>query len=510
MSKVAGPVVLVVLDGWGLENTREHNGVALANTPTFDALVEKYPFTTLQASGEDVGLPDGQMGNSEVGHTTIGAGTVIYQDLVRISKDAQTGAFSHNAAMQSAFQHAVEHESALHVIGLLSAGGVHSHEDHFIETLLAAKNAGVKQVVVHPFLDGRDSPKTAGTDSLQKLEKIVEAVDGCAIGSVMGRYYAMDRDTNWDRTDKAFKAIFSGEAEKAYDTSVKPSQIIREMYRQEIFDEHMEPMVFKTEEGGVLEVKDHDSIIFTNFRSDRAKQLSKKIAELAEDRDLCFVTMANYGKEIKAIVAYTPQEIRATLGSVVSEAGLHQVRVAETEKYPHATYFLNGGRQEPYPGEEDVLIPSRKDVKTHDEAPEMRAKEICEAAMERLDKAKFMFINFANPDMVGHTANESAIITAIETVDRELNRLVHAVLKHHGALVVIADHGNAERMRDPKTGEPHTSHTTNPVPCIVIHESLRPSLRSGGGLADIAPTVLDLMELLQPESMTGQTLISSR
>jgi 2,3-bisphosphoglycerate-independent phosphoglycerate mutase len=272
----------------------------------------------------------------------------------------------------------------------------------------------------------------------------------------------------------------------------------------------MEPMVFKTEEGGVLEVKDHDSIIFTNFRSDRAKQLSKKIAELAEDRDLCFVTMANYGKEIKAIVAYTPQEIRATLGSVVSEAGLHQVRVAETEKYPHATYFLNGGRQEPYPGEEDVLIPSRKDVKTHDEAPEMRAKEICEAAMERLDKAKFMFINFANPDMVGHTANESAIITAIETVDRELNRLVHAVLKHHGALVVIADHGNAERMRDPKTGEPHTSHTTNPVPCIVIHESLRPSLRSGGGLADIAPTVLDLMELLQPESMTGQTLISSR
>lgn len=507
MSKVAGPVVLVVLDGWGLENTREHNGVALANTPTFDALVKKYPFTTLEASGEVVGLPDGQMGNSEVGHTTIGAGTVIYQDLVRITKDAQTGAFSHNAGMMAAFQHALDHNSTVHVIGLLSSGGVHSHEDHFVETMLAAKNAGVKQVVVHPFMDGRDTPKTAGTDSLQKLEKVVESIPGCAIGSVMGRFYAMDRDTNWDRTDRAFKAIFSGEADHVYDTSVKPSQIIREMYRKDVYDEHMEPMVFQTQSGGVLEVKDHDSIIFTNFRSDRAKQLSLRIAALAEDRDLCFVTMANYGKEIHAIVAYTPQEITATLGSVVSEAGLPQVRVAETEKYPHATYFLNGGRQEPYDGEEDVLIPSRKDIKTHDEAPEMRAKEICEAAMDRLGKAKFMFINFANPDMVGHTANEPAIITAIETVDRELNRLVEAVLKHHGALVVIADHGNAERMRDPKTGEPHTSHTTNPVPCILIHESFHPELRKGGGLPDIAPTVLELMQLTKPASMTGKSLI---
>jgi len=507
MSKVTGPVVLVVLDGWGLENTQEHNGVALAKTPTYEELIKKYPFTTIHAAGEFVGLPDGQMGNSEVGHTTIGAGTVIYQDLVRISKDARTGAFSHNAGIQAAFQHAVEHESAVHVIGLLSSGGVHSHEDHFIETMLAAKNAGVKQVVVHPFLDGRDTPKTAGTDSLQKLEKVVESVPGCSIGSVIGRFYAMDRDTNWDRTNAAFQAIFTGQADHVYDASVKPSQIIREMYRHDVFDEHMEPLVFQTEAGGVLEVKDHDSIIFTNFRSDRAKQLSLKIAELAEDRDLCFVTMANYGKEINAIVAYTPQEIVATLGSVISEAGLTQVRVAETEKYPHATYFLNGGRQEPYEGEEDVLIPSRKDVKTHDQAPEMRAKEICDAAIERLDRASFMFINFANPDMVGHTANESAIIIAVETVDRELKRLVEAVLKHRGALVVIADHGNAERMRDPKTGEPHTSHTTNPVPCFVIHESYHPELRKGGGLPDIAPTVLDLMELRQPESMTGVSLM---
>lgn len=508
MAKVVGPTVLVVLDGWGLEETLEHNGVAMAQTPTFDRLVKEYPFTTLQASGEDVGLPSGQMGNSEVGHTTIGAGKVIYQDLVRISKDARTGAFTHNDAMKKAFTHATEHESTVHIIGLLSSGGVHSHEDHFIETILAAKNAGVKNVVVHPFLDGRDSPKTAGLASLEKLEKVVDVIEDCAIGSAMGRFYAMDRDTNWDRTDKAFKAIFSGEADHIYDSSVKPSQIIQEWYHKEVYDEHMEPMVFKTPEDGVLEVKDNDSIIFTNFRSDRAKQLSLKIAELAQDKNLCFVTMANYGKEIQAIVAYTPESIVDTLGSVVSSAGLPQVRVAETEKYPHATYFLNGGRQEPLEGEEDVLIPSNK-VKTHDLAPEMKAKEICDAAIERLDKAKFMFINFANPDMVGHTANEEAIVVAIETVDRELNRLVEAVLKHHGALIVIADHGNAERTRDRETGEPHTAHTTNPVPCIVIHESMRPKLRQGGGLADIAPTVLDLMELHQPESMTGKTLITS-
>lgn len=506
MVRVTGPTVLVVLDGWGLEENAEHNGVAMAQTPTFDALVQTYPSTTLQASGEDVGLPAGQMGNSEVGHTTIGAGKVIYQDLVRISKDARTGAFTHNEAMRKAFEHVNGNQSTLHIIGLLSGGGVHSHEDHFIETIMSAKNSGVKNVVVHPFLDGRDSPKTAGLSSLEKLEKVVEAIDGCEIGSVMGRFYAMDRDTNWDRTDKAFKAIFSGQADHIYDSSVKPSQIIQEWYHKEVYDEHMEPMVFKTHQDGILEVKDHDSIIFTNFRSDRAKQLSLKIAELAQDKDLCFVTMANYGKEIHAIVAYTPESITDTLGSVVAAAGLPQVRVAETEKYPHATYFLNGGRQEPFEGEEDVLIPSRK-VKTHDLAPEMRAKEICQAAVERLGKAKFMFINFANPDMVGHTANEAAIVKAIETVDFELQKLVKAVLEHDGALVVIADHGNAERTRDRETGEPHTSHTTNPVPCILVHQTFRPKLRTGGGLADIAPTVLDLMGLHQPECMTGKSLI---
>lgn len=506
MSTTHSSVVLVVLDGWGLREDAEHNGVALAKTPNYDWLAAKYPFTTLQASGEDVGLPAGQMGNSEVGHTTIGAGKVIYQDLVRISKDATSGSFIQNPALLQAYTHAIGRQSTLHIIGLLSAGGVHAHEDHFIEVILAAKKAGVQKIVLHPFLDGRDSSKTSGTDSLKKLEEIVKHVENCVIGSVIGRYYAMDRDMNWDRTNKAFQAIFSGEADHVYDDSIEPSQLIQEWYYKEVFDEHMEPMVFKNYAGEVNEVEDGDAMIFTNFRSDRAKQMSLKITEIAEDRDLCFVSMAKYGNEIRSIVAYTPEEITETLGSAISAAGLKQVRIAETEKYPHATYFLNGGRQEPYDGQEDVLIPSRKDVKTHDQAPEMRAKEICDAAVERIDKCDFMFINFANPDMVGHTANEAAIITAIETVDRELGRLYDAVKKKGGQMVIIADHGNAEVINDPETKQPHTAHTTNPVPCIVVTQE-HVTLRKGGGLADVAPTVLDLMGVQKPECMTGQTVV---
>jgi 2,3-bisphosphoglycerate-independent phosphoglycerate mutase len=504
--KVTGPVVLVVLDGWGLREEKEHNGVALANTPWYDHLVEKYPFTKLQASGEHVGLPVGQMGNSEVGHTTIGAGCVLYQDLVRITKDAKSGAFSNNPAFVQAFTHVKSKKSQLHVIGMLSTGGVHSHEDHLIEVIKSAKANGVSQVIVHPFLDGRDSPKTAGLNSLRKLEEFVKNTEGCEIGSVIGRYYAMDRDTNWDRTDKAFKAIFHGQAEHIYDTSVLPSQIIQEWYHKEVFDEHLEPMVFKTEQG-VLEVKTGDGIIFTNFRKDRAKQLSSKICENKEDKDLCFVTMTHYGKEIEAIVAYKPESIEQTLGGVIAEAGLNQAHLAETEKFPHATYYINGGRQEAYPNEEDILIPSRKDIKTHDEAPEMRAKEICAAAVEHLTKNDFMFINFANPDMVGHTANEKAIITALEVVDRELKKLTEATLKENGALLIIADHGNAEVMVDPVTGEPHTAHTINPVPCILVHNSYHPKLRSDEpGLRDIAPTILDLLGLKKPKSMSGESL----
>ncbi len=506
--KVTGPVVLVVLDGWGLRQESVHNGVALAKTPTYDALVKEYPFTQLAASGEAVGLPAGQMGNSEVGHTTIGAGCVLYQDLVRITKDAQSGAFANNEAFQEVFAHVKNNHSTLHVLGLLSAGGVHSHEEHLLAVISAARSAGIEKIVVHPFLDGRDAPKTAGLQSLQKLEAFVEQVGGTVIGSVMGRYFAMDRDTNWERTDAALAAIFEGKADHIYETSVKPSQIIQELYHSNVFDEQMPPVAYTTADGEPLDVKDGDGLIFTNFRKDRAKQLSARICGQVKDRDLCFVTMTQYGSEIEALIAYKPEAIQTTLGEVIAKANLRQVHIAETEKFPHATYFLNGGREQPYLAEEDVLVPSRK-VATHDLAPQMRAEEICDEAIKRLDKTDFMFINFANPDMVGHTANEAAIITAIEVVDTQLRRLVDATLAAQGGLVIIADHGNAEVMVDPVTGEPHTSHTTNPVPCILVHSTLRPALRNDEpGLRDIAPTVIDLLGLDKPASMTGETLLS--
>jgi 2,3-bisphosphoglycerate-independent phosphoglycerate mutase len=502
-----GPVVLTVLDGWGLEAAHDNNGISLANTPNFDRLEATYPHTTLEASGEAVGLPEGQIGNSEVGHTTIGAGTVIYQDLVRISKDAEAGKFSTLPAFGGAFDWAKEHSSQLHIMGLLSMGGVHSHENHFFELIRAAATAGVKRIIIHPFLDGRDSNRTDGEKSLAALEKLLDELGVGRIATVIGRYYAMDRDKNWDRTDKAFEAIAFGKAE--HTTDRKPSKAINHHYGQEVFDELMEPHVFTDEQGSSATLEENDAIIFTNFRTDRTKQLSKKICEMVVEKHLSFVTMTDYGQEIESIIAYEPATIEQTLAGVIAEAGLPQVHLAETEKYPHATYFLNGGKEDTYELEEHVLVPSRKDVKTHDEAPEMMAKEICDEAISRLEKNKFMFINFANPDMVGHTANKPAIITAVETVDRELGRLSEAVLAANGVLVVIADHGNAERMIDPETGNAHTAHTTNPVPCIVIGDLKQEiSLRSGGGLKDIAPTILELLDLKKPEVMTGESLLN--
>lgn len=499
----------MILDGWGIADTSEHNGIAIAHTPIYDSLVASYPFTTLDASGEAVGLPEGQMGNSEVGHTTIGAGCVLYQDLVRINKDASAGKFADNPAFTQAFFHTKEHQSTLHIMGLLSPGGVHSHEDHFIETINAALKHGVSDIVLHCFMDGRDTSRTGGQNSLDRLEKHIAGMNSVHIGTVIGRYYSMDRDTNWDRTDKAYHAIFDGKAAFVYDATDTPSETIKVWYQKEIFDEHLEPQVFLRDDGYSHAVKTNDAIIFTNFRPDRARQISKKITAVLKEKNLCFVTMTNYDPTIESIVAYTPEKIEQTLGSVIATNGLRQVHIAETEKFPHVTYFVNGGKQDPHDGEEHVLVPSRKDIKTHDEAPEMRAKEICDEAIKRLGSVDFVFLNFANPDMVGHTAKPAAIKIAIETVDRELGRLVTAVLEKNGALIVIADHGNAEQMVDPVTNEPHTSHTTNPVPCIFIHADYHPALQQGGGLKDIAPTVLDLFALEKPACMSGNSLIQS-
>lgn len=515
------PVVLVVLDGWGIEEAHEHNGIAHADTRNFDRLALEFPYTELEASGEAVGLPEGQMGNSEVGHTTIGAGTVVYQDLVRISKDAKDGKFAENVAIKQAIDHVNEHKSQLHIIGLLSPGGVHSHEDHFIEVIYAAKKLGVKHIVLHPILDGRDAAPTAGLAAMKRLE----AVDDVTIATVMGRYYAMDRDNNWDRTDKAFNAIFDGKAHYYLNPNETPIQAIQRFYDEGTYDEHIEPIVLHHGEvcqacnddypgsehfiADPLKVQTNDAIIFTNFRTDRTRQLSQRIMDNVQTHNLCFVTMTHYGNGVDSIIAYEPQDIMSTMASAIAEAGLTQAHIAETEKFPHATYFLNGGKEEPHENEEHVLIPSRKDVKTHDEAPEMKAKEICDAALERLATNDFIFINFANADMVGHTAKREAILTAVHTVDRELGRLTDAVLKQNGTLLVIADHGNAERMIDPETGEPHTAHTTNLVPCILITNNAKAKkLIKGGGLKDVAPTILSLLDVPKPESMTGQTLIT--
>lgn len=500
------PVILIVLDGWGIRKEKEHNGIALSNTPNFNYYRTHYSYTTLQASGNAVGLPAGQMGNSEVGHTTIGAGKVYYQDLVRITDEINSNKIASNEAFLKVFSHVLSRNSHLHVIGLLSNGGVHSHEDHFIATIKLARQQNVQSIILHPFLDGRDSSTTSGVQSLKKLEAFIQDDPCISIGSIMGRYYAMDRDYNWDRTAKAFHAIFNGQADSVYQRSVLASQILLERYQKQMYDEHIEPIVFTDENGKALEVQSSDGIIFTNFRKDRARQLSIKIGEYVNDSDLCFVTMTDYGSEVTATCAYKPDSIENTLGSIVADAHLSQVHIAETEKYPHVTYYFNGGREKPFDGETDILIPSRKDVKTHDQAPQMRVREITDAAINSLQNNDFLFINYANADMVGHTANENAIIAAVESVDQQLGRLVEETLKANGTLLIIADHGNAELMKDPETLEPHTAHTCSPVPCILISEKYRKKLRGNGGLQDVAPTVLKILGLSQPSSMMGTSL----
>lgn len=506
--KRSTPLVLVILDGWGIGEEAEHNGIFTAHTPNFDRLWEIYPHTTLEASGEAVGLPAGQIGNSEVGHTTIGAGCVLYQDLVRISKDAKEGKFSKNPAFLQAFSHVNKHDSTLHVMGLLSPGGVHSHEDHFLEVINAAIKHTVKRIVLHPFMDGRDTLRTGGYDSLSRLEKHIAGIKQVSIATVIGRYYSMDRDTNWDRTDQAYRAIFDGKAAFVYNASERPSQVIKQWYQKEVFDELLQPQVFLKDNGKPHRVENNDGIIFTNFRPDRARQISKKVTEVLKEKNLVFVTMTNYDPTIESIVAYQPEKIENTMGGVIAQAGLSQAHIAETEKFPHVTYFVNGGRQEPHQNEEHILVPSRKDIKTHDEAPQMRAKEICDEAIRRLDTHDFIFINFANPDMVGHTAKPDAIKVAIETVDQELGRLVQQTQTHHGTVLILADHGNAEIMWDPQTKQPHTAHTTNPVPCILVQKDRNVSLRPGKGLKDIAPTVVHLLGLEKPICMTGESIIA--
>ena len=496
-------IALIILDGWGYREDTADNAVAEAKTPVFDALWARYPHTLLEASGEAVGLPEGQIGNSEVGHTTIGAGKPMDTDLVRINKSIRTGEFANNPELVRLFEHVAKNNSTLHILGLISDGGVHSHMDHTVAVLKAAVACGLQKIVIHPFSDGRDTAPQSGASYLESLEKSLEEVGVGVIGSVSGRYYAMDRDHNWDRLAKVEDLLFRGIADRV--ETRKASEALRAVYVNGERDEYLEPIVF--EYGGKRHtIQQHDGVFMTNFRPDRGRMITKKLLEYGADKDIMTVTMTQYDPTIDVRSLYSPAQIETTLAAEISKVGLTQQHVAETDKYSHATYFLNGGREKPHDGEEHVMLASRKDVKTHDEAPEMRAEGIADEAIKRIENGvDFTFINFANPDIVGHTGNHAAIVSAVQAVDTQLGRVVDALQNRGGLVFVTADHGNAEFTYDREAGNKHTSHTLNKVPAFITGSDQ--PLAHEGTLSDIAPTILELFGLPKPSSMTGNSLL---
>ena len=496
-------IALIVLDGWGYRQDIKNNAIASAKTPYFDSLWEKYPHTLLEASGKAVGLPEGQMGNSEIGHTTIGAGKIIDTDLVRIQKSIDGNQFTSNMAFSELFNHVKKYGSTLHIKGLLGDGGVHAHSEHLFAFLRAAKEHGIKNIAIHVFLDGRDTAPQSAADFLEELEGVIREVGIGYIATATGRFFAMDRDNNWDRFKKAEDAMWLGAGKTV--KGQKPSDTVRKLYSLGEKDEMLEPIIFVDDTGRDYRLKDNDGVFVYNFRPDRARMLTSKIAEKYSDKNVLLVTMTEYGNNSGALVAFPKTDIETTLATEISKSGLSQVHIAETEKFPHATYFLNGGNEVPHLREEFIMLPSRKDVQTHDLAPKMRAEGIADRAIEQVvSGVNFIFINFANPDMVGHTANVPAIIEAVEEVDKQLRRVIETLTERGGAAFITADHGNAEVNIDSETGEAHTAHTLNPVPAILTANH---HLKDGGTLADIAPTILQLFDIQKPESMTGVSLI---
>ena len=496
-------VALIVLDGWGYREEKENNAIAEAKTPFFDHLWGEYPHSLLEASGLAVGLPEGQMGNSEVGHTTIGAGKTVYTDLVRISLAAKNGEFDSNETLKKLFTHALKNNSTLHLLGLIGPGGVHAHSEHLYEILKAAKRAGLKDVAIHAFTDGRDTPPQSAAEYLLELENKINEIGVGFISTMTGRYFAMDRDNNWDRLAKAEDAIFRGEGMQA--GNQKASDVAKLFYSKEKTDEHFEPVVFLNKEGQKELIKKNDAVFFFNFRADRARMLSQKICKFTMANFGLFGTMTQYDKAFNCLVAFEPTLIETTLANEISKAGLAQAHVAETEKFAHATYFLNGGKEEPHKNEKHILVPSRKDVATHDLAPEMMAEEIASKTIAEINKGTdFIFVNFANADMVGHTADKQAIIKGIEKVDLELKRVVEAMQQKGGVAFITADHGNAEVNIDSETGKKHTAHTINPVPAILTDKT---KIIKTGSLGDITPTILEIFGNTQPDSMSGQSLL---
>ena len=505
------PTVLLILDGYGERKEKEGNAIALAKTPVMDRLKKEFPYVEGQASGLFVGLPDGQMGNSEVGHMNMGAGRIVYQELTRITKSIQDGDFFDNKALKAAVEHCKKEDSALHFMGLVSSGGVHSHIEHIYGLLELAKRAGLKKVYLHAFLDGRDTPPDSGKSFLLAVEKKMQELHVGEIATISGRYYAMDRDKNYDRVEKAYRAMVDGTGEKA--SSVE--EAIDASYAKKVYDEFVLPTVIE-KDGAVHTVSDGDAMIFFNFRPDRAREICHAFCdddfsffERGARKNIFFVCFTDYDPTIpNKHVAFEKEEIHNTLGEVVSNLGKNQLRIAETEKYAHVTFFFNGGKEEPYENEDRILVPSPKEVPTYDLKPEMSCYTVTEKLTEAIHSGKYDLVvaNFANPDMVGHTGVLPAAIKAIEVVDECMGKVVDAVESMHGNLFILADHGNADIMIDEKTGEPYTAHTTNPVPFILVSEE-KHKLREGGCLADVAPTLVELMGIPQPKEMTGKSLL---
>ena len=507
------PTVLMILDGYGLNDTEKANAVKEANTPVMDKLMAECPFVKGYASGLAVGLPDGQMGNSEVGHLNMGAGRIIYQELTRITKEIEDGTFFENEALLKAIENCKANNSDLHLFGLLSNGGVHSHNTHMYGLLELAKRNGIKNVYLHAFLDGRDTDPKSGLGFVEEAEAKMKEIGVGEIATVIGRYYVMDRDNRWDRVEKAYKAIAEGEGVTA-STAV---EAVKQSYDKGENDEFVLPTVVEKDGKPVATVKENDSVIFFNFRPDRAREITRTFCDDDftgfERKDgrvkTTFVTFTEYDVTIpNKVVAFHKTEINNTFGEYLSKNGKTQLRTAETEKYAHVTFFFNGGKEEPYEGEDRLLVNSPK-VATYDLQPEMSAFQVAEGLVNAIksDKYDVIIVNFANPDMVGHTGVESAAIAAIEAVDKCVGMTVEAIKEVDGQMFICADHGNAEQLVDYETGNPFTAHTTNPVPFILVNYDDAYTLREGGCLADIAPTLLEMMGMEQPAEMTGKSLL---
>jgi len=504
------PVVLIILDGWGIASNPEADAQQRANIPFYRSLINRYPHTALECAGEAVGLPAGAMGNSEVGHLNLGAGRIVYQDYAKINKAISDGTFSENTALLHAMDESASGSKALHLAGLLSDGGVHSHISHLYALIDMAQDRGVDKIYIHAFMDGRDTPPSSGINYIRDLETFLKSRPCARIASVTGRYWAMDRDNRWDRVEKAYRALVDGDGQRY--TSAE--QAVQESYSKGKTDEFISPALISNNGTPVGLINDGDSVIFFNFRADRAREITSALAleEFSGFRRQnppkikSYVTMTQYEEDFPFETAFPPGKMENILGEVISMQGLRQLRIAETEKYAHVTYFFNGGEEDPFQGEDRCLIPSPKDVATYDLKPAMSAFSVRDEVLKRLDKGiyGFVLINFANPDMVGHTGFMDAAVKACETVDACLEAIVPRVQSMEGTVMITADHGNCDQMIN--DNGPHTAHTTNPVPFLLIKEGEH--LRQEGILADVAPTVLDIMGINKPGEMTGTSLIA--